>query len=231
MGFETNYDQISTRDMLDPERVENEDGVLPPEKGQTPGVGENSNAESFDNRTIWDPDKIDSQKLLEDFKDVNRSVSDLECPFWVLLFIVYFAFFCFATISLDSVFDSSNIKDLTNLTPQMLAFWIILIQKVGFIALILSLGIPLVNLFTKIIVSMMESKERQTVRFVSMVKFIHVLKYKGSIHEEKLSYYSDLNNSTKNTSSALDEFASFLNVFEKSDFFKLVKKVIGMIKD
>lgn len=186
--------------------------------------------DEFIRRSFWDPDKINAEQITNSFDKYNKSISDQGKAFWLFLLIVYIAYFIVAAQLLCLVFDSDNIASLKDLSPSALSFWLIVIQKLSFLAVILSLGIPLVKLFTFIISSMLESKERQIVRFMNSVKFAHILKYKGTIVDYKENNRPLWDKEKNDAFQVFDDLSLLLSKIEKSDLINIVKQIAKTVK-
>lgn len=221
---------------MDDEIEEKEDGSLKIDQDDPANQKKDEDKKEDDDkgpllgRQIWDPDKIDTTLAFNDFKKVNKSIVDGGKAFWIAIIVICIIIIIVALWLLNSIFCLSSINDVKTFTPCTLPFWIFVIQKIGFLVIFLSIGIPFARLFSSIIIAIIESKERQTVRFVNMIKFLYILKYKGEVAAFDASDKPLVKNQNKEDASVIKDFSSLVTEIEKNDLMKLLKKVVHLLK-
>ena len=131
---------------------------------------------------------------------------------------------------LHSIFDTSSIDNVKSFTPCTLLFWVYVIQKIGFIVIFLTIGIPFARLFSTIIVAIIESKEQKTVRFVNMTKFLYILKYKGEVVNFAEYDKPLVKIQKKDPDSTIKDLSSLVGEIEKSGLVELLKKIFCLLK-
>lgn len=221
---------------MDDEIEEKEDGSLkngqddPTIQKKEENGNEVDEKGSLVERSIWDTDKIDMASAFNDFKNVNKSIVDGGFVFWGAITLISLIIAGVAFCLLKSIFCLSSINDIKALTPNTLPFWIFVIQKIGFIVIFLSLGIPFARLFSSVIIAIIESKERQTVRFVNMTKFLYLLKYKGDVATFDENYKPLVKNQNKEDASIIKDISSLVTELEKNGLMKLLKKIVRLLR-
>lgn len=163
--------------------------------------------ESFP-RDYWDPKNIDEAQIKTEFTNNNKSI--LSSWFFLAILAALFLFFSIGLFCLLLKIFDFNQDILSAITPYSTPFWIFLTIKVSFLIVFLSLIIPLLKTFSTIAYAIIESIERKNKRYVDFIKFLYVLKYKGTIIEDNKAP-SIINVTQPNNQNEQSELISLLN--------------------